>query len=176
MTDKGEIMVGIDEIKEEIQTNEEIVEFGHRIGKKEIESRFNEFWDETIANKENKWKVVRFQKSMRYTTKVTYPKYKDGWKNNQLTEEIIEEFITSKQFEIRLSDARSSEFNIGSSEVSENDSENDDKEKSSMSIAEIKEKLEKKGIPIEELKIERAIRLGYTLKQILVCDRILGKV
>lgn len=107
---------------------------------------------------------------MRYITRVIGPKYKDGWKNNQLTEKIIEEFIMSKQFEMRLSDARSSEFNLGSSEISKNSSEDDDKETSGMSIAKIKEKLERKEVPVEELKIERAIRLEYTLKQILVIE------
>ncbi|CAB4405324.1 unnamed protein product [Rhizophagus irregularis] len=78
--------------------------------------------------------------------------------------------IISEIWPIRLSDAGSSEFNLGSSEISEDGSENDNKETSSISIVEIKEKLEKKGIPVEELKIERAIRLGYTLKQILVIE------
>ncbi|UZO13028.1 uncharacterized protein OCT59_004534 [Rhizophagus irregularis] len=193
--DKGEVMVGINDIKEEIQTNKEVVEYGHRIGEKEIERRFNEFWEwyktktgvieesdrtkdyfkgllyleEMIANEENKWRVIRFQKSMRYTTRVSYPKYKDGWKNNKLTEEIIEEFISSKQFEIGLSDVGSSEFNLVSSEMSEYSSE-DDKETSGIGIAEIKERLERKGILIEKLKIERAIRLGYELNQILVVE------
>ncbi|GBC30568.2 hypothetical protein GLOIN_2v1825001 [Rhizophagus irregularis DAOM 181602=DAOM 197198] len=192
--DEGKIMVSVNKIKEEIQTNEEIIEFGHRIGEKEIERRFNEYWlwykmktgvveesdrtrdyfkgllylEETIANKENKWKVTRFQRSMRYTTKVAYLKYKDGWKNNQLTEEIIKEFITSKQFEARISDAGSSELNLVDSEISEDSS--DDKETSGLSIADIKEKLNRKGVLIEELKIERVIRLGYGPNQILVVE------
>ncbi|PKC54188.1 hypothetical protein RhiirA1_477800 [Rhizophagus irregularis] len=184
--DEGKIM--------EIQTNEEIIKFGHRIGEKEIERRFNEYWlwykmktgvveesdrtrdyfkgllylEETIANKENKWKVTRFQRSMRYTTKVAYLKYKDGWKNNQLTEEIIKEFITSKQFEARISDAGSSELNLVDSKISEDSS--DDKETSGLSIADIKEKLNRKEVLIEELKIERVIRLGYGPNQILVVE------
>ncbi|CAG8710189.1 15669_t:CDS:2, partial [Rhizophagus irregularis] len=154
--DKGEVMVGINDIKEEIQTNKEVVEYGHRIGEKEIERRFNEFWE---------W----YKTKTGVIEEVSYPKYKDGWKNNKLTEEIIEEFISSKQFEIGLSDVGSSEFNLVSSEMSEYSSE-DDKETSGIGIAEIKERLERKGILIEKLKIERAIRLGYELNQILVVE------
>ncbi|UZO13030.1 uncharacterized protein OCT59_004536 [Rhizophagus irregularis] len=156
MDDKGEVMTKTGVIEESDRTRDYF--------------KGLLYLEETIANKENKWRIMRFQKSMRYMTRVSYPKYKDGWKNSKLTEEIIEEFIVSKQFEMRFSDVGSSEFNLVSSEASENNSENDDEGISSIGIAEIKERLERRGASVEELKIERVIRLGYDLGQILTIE------
>lgn len=180
-----DIIVGNEEVlKQELENDKEIKRFGHRIGEKEIERRFQKFmeWfenevnvkspkylavkyfkellylEETIANDAERWRVEKFQKNFNYGTE---NEYRMPWKNNRLTDEIIKEFVREKSFAILIRKLNNDKFEIISSDESEIGSDDEKSRVKKTSIRGIVETLSNWGIWASEENVSRVIKMGF---------------
>jgi hypothetical protein len=173
----------------EILGNENLANFGYTITDEELQRRFSYFWmwyeplthaekinkdktllyfkkllliGETIANDEIRWKVKRFQKSITYLRIFRDAEFAQLWKNEEVTQMIINKFIERKQWETSLEEVPIDEYDLENTSEDSKDSIIAGEEIRSICIKDIKKKLRREGLEIDQTDIMRAVRLGLS--------------